>query len=262
MAVRRFWAILALGLCVTAAAPARAYDWTVTLGAEGRVMPSYAGSDDYALRPIPLIDIRGANDPRRFQATRDGASIGLFESGKFRAGLTGKVLFPRDEDDDRNLHGLGDVEWAVEAGVFGEFWPVNWLRTRAEIRQGFGGHHGIVSDLSADVVMPVAPKLTLSAGPRLSLATDKALNPYFGITPTQSINSGLPVYDAAGGVRSFGLGGLARYQLSERWATYSYIEYERLTGSAADSPLVALRGNANQIQIGAGLSYSFDVSLF
>jgi outer membrane protein len=253
---------LSFGLGLAAATPALAYDWTVTIGVEGRVMPSYVGSNSYDLRPIPLIDIRRADFPRRFQSTRDGASISLFESGSFRAGLTGKVVFPRDQDDDRDLRGLGDVDWAFEGGVFAEYWPTTWLRTRADIRQGFGGHHGIVSDISADLVFPVAPKLTLSGGPRLSLATDKALNPYFGVTPVQSLNSGLPVYDAGGGVKSYGFGALARYELSPRWATHMFVEYERLTGSVADSPLVSLRGSPNQIQIGAGLTYSFDVSLF
>jgi outer membrane protein len=259
---RAGWAVLAIVAGCAAAAPAHAYDWTVTLGAQGRVMPSFGGSDEYVLRPIPLIDIRRADYPRQFQSTRDGANIGIFESGAFRAGLTGKVLFPRDQDDDRDLRGLGDVGWALEVGVFGEIWPASWLRTRVEIRQGFGGHHGVVSDLSADLVMPVAPKLTLSGGPRLSLATDKALNPYFGVTPTQSPNSGLPVYDARGGIRSYGAGALARYELSPQWATHMFIEYERLAGSAAESPLVTMRGNPNQIQIGAGVTYSFNVSLF
>src|SRR3954469_4354222 len=134
--VRQFWAILAIGLGVTAGVPARAYEWTVTLGVEGRVMPSFEGSANYTLRPIPLIDIRRTDYPQHFQGTRDGASIGILETGSFRAGVVGKVLFPRNEDDDRALHGLGDVGWTLEAGVFGEFWPVNWLRTRAEIRQG------------------------------------------------------------------------------------------------------------------------------
>jgi outer membrane protein len=260
--VRAVGAVLAFALGIAACAPARAYDWTITLGAEGRVMPSYSGSDNYVLRPIPLFDIRRADYPRQFQSTRDGASIGILESGRFRAGATFKVLFPRDQDDDRNLRGLGDVGWTLEAGAFAEFWPLQWLRTRGEIRQGFGGHHGIVSDLSADVVVPVAPKLTLSGGPRLSLATDKALNPYFGVTPTQSLNSGLPVYDASSGVRSWGVGGLARYEWSPRWATHMFVEYERLVGSPAESPLVAMRGSPNQIQLGAGVTYSFNVSAF
>jgi outer membrane protein len=257
----RLVAIVLAAAGVAVAAPASAYDWTVTLGIEGSVMPSYSGSDDYVLRPIPLIDIRRAG-PRRFQGTRDGANFGIFEGNNFRAGLTGKVVQPRDQDDDNDLRGLGDVDWALEVGAFAEYWPVQWFRARAAVRQGFGGHEGIVGDLMGDFVVPVAPQLTLSGGPRLTLATAKALDPYFSITPGQSVLSGLPVYSASGGVRSYGVGALARYEFSPQWATQIFIEYERLADSAADSPLVALRGDPNQVQVGIGLTYSFDVSLF
>jgi outer membrane protein len=246
---------------VAVATPASAYDWTVTLGIEGSVMPSYLGSDEYVLRPTPLFDIRRAG-PRRFSGTRDGASIGLFEGSNFRAGLTGKIVRPRDQDDDAALRGLGDVDWTLEVGAFAEYWPVQWFRARAAVRQGFGGHDGIVGDLSGDIVVPITPQLTLSGGPRLTLATADALDPYFSITPAQSVASGLPVYSASGGVRSWGAGALARYEFSPQWATHVFIEYERLTDSAANSPLVSLRGSPDQVEVGIGLTYSFDVSLF
>ena len=234
-------------------------DWTLTLGVEGRLMPSYDGSDRYVLRPIPLIDLRRAGTARSFSSSRDGASIGVFDNGNLRVGLTGKVRLPRRENDDADLRGLGNVDWAFEAGVFAEYYPVNWLRTRIDVRRGFGGHHGVVGDLSADVVMPVSPRLTLSGGPRLTAVSAAANDPYFSINAAQSAASGLPVYTASGGLRSYGAGGMARYEWSPRWATHFFAEYEHLTGSAAQSPLVTQRGNPNQVQFGLGATYSFDV---
>jgi outer membrane protein len=134
-----------------------------------------------------------------------------------------------------------------------------WLRTRAEVRQGFGGHHGIVADLTADVVVPLTPALTISGGPRITLVTDKAEDPYYSVTASQAAVSGLPVYTAKGGVESWGLGAQARYVWSPQWTTYTYLEYQRLAGDAADSPLVSQRGSPNQIQVGMGVTYSFDV---
>jgi MipA family protein len=246
-------------LPVRAAEPAPSTDWTITLGVEGRVLPSYRGSDNMVLRPVPLIDIRRAGTARTFSSARDGISLGLLDTGRFRLGPTAKLQMPRLERDDAALTGLGDVKWALEVGAFADFWATNWLRTRVEIRQGFGGHRGVVGELSADVVVPVSQQLTLSAGPRVTFVTAKANDPYFSITAAQSLASGLPVYSASGGTQSYGLGGLARYEWSPQWATHFFVEYERLTGSAADSPLVALRGRANQVQMGVGATYSFDV---
>lgn len=238
---------------------ALAGDWTVNLGVEGRVLPSYEGSDRYILAPFPLIDIRRAGTPERFHSPRDGASLGLIESGSFRFGPTVKIKLPRYESDDADLHGLGDVGWTVEAGLFAEYWPLQWLRTRAELRQGIGGHHGLVADLTADVVVPVAPKLTLSGGPRLTLVTAAANDPYFSIDAAQSAASGLPVYDAGGGVQWFGVGAQAHYQFTPKWEGHVFLEYAHLTDGAGNSPLVTQRGSPDQVQVGLGASYAFDM---
>jgi outer membrane protein len=232
--------------------------WTVTLGVEGGVLPTYEGSDRYMVRPFPLFDVRKAGTPPRFHAARDGFGFGLYDDGRLRIGPTAKIRFPRRESDDSDLRGL-DVDWAVEIGAFAEYWVTPWLRARAELRHGFGGHHGIVSDLTADVVVPVTQQLTLSGGPRLTLASDKAEDPYFTITAAQAALSGLPVYTAKGGVHSWGLGGQARYVWSPQWTTYAYFEFQRLAGDAANSPLVTQRGSPDQIQVGMGVTYSFDV---
>lgn len=240
-------------------APAPSSDWTITIGVEGRVLPTYEGSDRMMLRPVPLFGVRRAGTAAEFRTARDGASIALFEAGRFSIGPAAKLQFARKESADSDLRGLGEIGWALEAGAFAEYWPADWLRTRVELRQGFGGHHGLVSDLSADLVSRVTPQLILSAGPRLMLASAAATSPYFGITAAQSAASGLPVYNAGGGVRAFGAGAQARYEWSPRWATHVFVEYDRLAGAAASSPLVTQRGSRDQIQVGIGLTASFDI---
>lgn len=240
------------------AEPASA-DWTVTLGAEGRVLPAYEGSSSSMLRPFPLFEVRRAGKPASFRSPRDGFSFGILDYGRFIAGPTTKVRFERKESSDTNLRGLGDVAWAFEAGAFAEYWAADWLRTRVELRQGIGGHRGLVSDVTADLVVPVTKQLTFSGGPRMTLATAAATSPYFSITPAQSAASGLPVYDAGGGIRSLGAGAQARYEWSPQWATHMFIEYERLAGDAANAPLVTRYGTRDQIQVGLGVTYSFNM---
>ena len=240
--------------------PSAASDWTVSIGVETRVLPSYEGSDSDTLGALPLFDLRPAGTPEHFRGPRDGFSFGLLDTGNFRAGPTVKLRFPRHEGDDSNLRGLGNVDWAVEAGGFAEYWPVHWLRARLEVRQGFGGHTGVVSDLALDVVEPVAPRLTLSGGPRVTFATEAATAPYFSITPEQAAASGLPFYDAKGGLQSYGVGVQARYELSSQWATHAFVEYERLADDAARSPVVNRFGSRDQIQVGIGVSYSFGMA--
>lgn len=246
----------AAGASVQAANPNA---WTITLGIEGAAVPRYDGADDLVFRPSPIVDVRKAGTPPRFHSPRQGFGFGLLEFGQFRAGPVGKLRYSRHEGDSPDLRGLGDIDWAVEIGGFAEYWPVQWLRAYAEVRQGIGGHNGIVSDILIDAVIPVTAQLTLSAGPRLTLQSAKAVSPYFDVTPAQSVASGLPVYDAGGGVTSWGVGAQACYQWSPQWATYAYVEYQRLSGDVANSPLVSLRGTRDQVMVGAGVSYAFDV---
>jgi outer membrane protein len=240
--------------------PVTAYDWTITIGAEGRVEPIFQGSKDYTVRPYPIFDLRRYGTPERFRGPRDGIGIGLIDIGNLQLGPVGQFRMTRRESDDPSaLHGLGNVPWAVEIGGFAEYWWVPWLRSRAEVRQGFNGHHGVVADLTTDAVVPVGPQLTLSGGPRLTLASTAATSPYFSIDAAQSAASGLPVYDARGGVRSLGAGAQARYFWTPQWATHGFVEYERLTEDAANSPLVTQRGSANQVTIGFGATRAFDI---
>jgi len=255
-------AMLALASPAVADSSWFAGPWTVTLGAEGRVLPTYEGSSNYRFLPVPLFDVRRAGTPRRFQASRDGASIGIIEFDRFRLGPTLKVRLQRRESDDSKLNGLGDVDFAVELGGFAEYWIAPWLRTRGELRQGVSGHHGLTGDLSADVVVPVTTQLTVSGGPRMAFDSGATMRTYFGVDPVQSALSGLPIYNPSGGVRSYGVGGMARYEITPQWATHVFVEYERMVGSAADSPLVALRGSRDQVTTGLGVTYSFDVGPF
>lgn len=237
----------------------RSPDWTLTLGVEGRVLPQFDGSRNSVLRPLPVFRLRRSGTPEQFRSPRDGAGATLIDTPRVKFGPAIKVKLPRKETDDGALGGLGDIGWTVEAGGFAEVWPLEWLRGRVELRQGFGGHEGLVGDLSADLVVPLTDRLTVSGGPRLSAANAAAISPYYSITTAQSAASGLPVYSAGSGLKSWGAGMQFSYRLAPRWRSYWFFEYEQLAGDAAKSPLVTQRGSLNQIQVGIGVTRSFDI---
>ncbi|XSC48226.1 MipA/OmpV family protein [Bradyrhizobium sp. RDT10] len=209
-----------------------------------------------------MFSLRPSDRTARFRNPRDGTSIALIHTGGLYFGPVGKFRYGRYESDSQELRGLGDIDWTLEVGLFAEYWPSDWMRGRVEVRRGFHGHEGFIVDLSAEFVVPVMQSWTLSGGPRLTLADTDATAPYFGVNAAQSAASGLPVFDAKGGIYSIGAGMQARYQLTPQWAVRSYVEYSRLMGDAGSSPLVTDRGSANQVTFGLGATYSFDVKLW
>ena len=54
-----------------------------------------------------------------------------------------------------------------------------------------------------------------------------------------------------------GVTGAVTYQWNESWSTTGYVNYKRLVGDVADSPIVTRIGSANQFTFGAKVSYSF-----
>jgi len=235
--------------------------WTVMIGAEGRYRPDFEGANHSAFSPIPIFSIRRAGSVEQFRSPRDNPSIALIDFGNFRAGPAGKFVPSRKAGDYAALSGLGDVKAAFELGGFIEYFPVDWFRVRNETRGGFGGHQGVVSDFSADFIVPVTRAITVSAGPRFTWESTKAVAPYFNVDAAQAITTGLSMFDAKGGAHSVGAGAQVKYRINPQWEVHSYIEYDRLLGDAAKSPIVTARGSVNQTTVGIGASYSFDVKI-
>jgi outer membrane protein len=241
--------------------PAASGGWTVTLGIGGEMKPSYPGADSSMLDPKPIISIRRAGTKARFKSMRDNASFALIDYGRFRAGPVGAFKSARKSEDHAELRGLNDVKFAVEIGGFAEYYAFDWLRVRSEVRRGFGGHEGIVADFSADVIVPLNERLTFAFGPRYTATNAKYASAYFNVSNVEAPASGLPAFEAKGGSNSVGVGGQVRYKLDRQWELLGYAEYDKLLGSAADSPLVTMRGSANQMKYGLGVAYSFDIGV-
>jgi MipA family protein len=240
-----------------APAPA-APDWLVTIGAQVRAIPAFAGAPTnlYGFTGFPLLALQKPGDPPFFFGARDGFGLPLLNLGTLQFGAVGKLVWPRYSSQYSQLNGLGDVPWALQLGGFAQYWPVPWLRLRGEVRQGIGGETGLSGDVFADVVVPVE-QFRFSAGPRVSLQSSAALSPYFSINAAQSAATGLPVYGVSGGLYSYGAGGQVEYFFSPQWSAQALVEYERLTASAANSPLMILRGSPNQFSFGLGATYAF-----
>ena len=240
--------------------PTPAADWTVTIGGEARLEPIFQGSKRDLVLPYPILAVRRFGAPEPFRGPRDGVGIGLFGDNVFQVGPVGQLRMPRRQNLDGALQGLGNVPWAIELGVFAEYWMVPWLRTRVEVRQGFNGRPPDAYPTSSWTRSFLsAREWTFSGGPRVTLASTAATSPYFGIDAAQSAASGLPLFDAKGGVRSVGAGTQARYFWTPQFATHAFVEYERLNGDAASSPLVEQRGTPNQFTFGIGATHSFDI---
>ena len=240
-------------------APAAARDtgWRISLGAGTFYGPDYPGSKNYRARFVAAPDIR-YGDNTFFLSFRDGIGATLFRGNGFTAGPVARLRFGRDQDDNAALRGLGDIDPSGEAGAFIGYSDGLW-RAQVELRQGFGGHTGLVADARADRVFRVRPDLFLSVGPRVSWGSRDFAETYYGVSNTQAARSGYQPF-APDAYWFAGVAGGATFLASDRWTIGVFGEVGQILGQSADSPIVDGRGgngrgNATQGSVGLVASW-------
>jgi outer membrane scaffolding protein for murein synthesis (MipA/OmpV family) len=83
------------------------------------------------------------------------------------------------------------------------------------------------------------------------------MSSYFGIDASNAARSGLDQYNADAGFKEVNFGGTLTYRFLGRSSVTALATYTRLTGDAADSPVVDDVGDANQFFGGALIDYRF-----
>jgi outer membrane protein len=226
----------------------------VTLRA--RVAPSYMGSDRYKIGPTGSLHFTKPGEDAAFSAPDDGLSIGVVGGDSWSVGLAG--AFRGKRDDDHDLRGFDEVDWAVEAGVFANLWLSESFRLRAAVRRGFNGHEGWVADVGADLVHS-DDTWVLSIGPRARWTDTEFNRTYFGVTPLEASRSpfAIAAYSPSDSMASAGALASAEYRWSKRWSVVADARYDRLLGDGADSPIVRDLGSRDQFSAALGLKYSF-----
>lgn len=250
---------LALPALLLLSAPALAQDerpplrTRVALGPQ--IVPSYPGSDSYSIRPYIDVSRARGDEDFAFEAPDESFGFPLLRDGRFQFGPS--LGFEGERDADDVGAAVPKVGFTFEVGGFAQYQLTPAVRLRGEVRKGLGGHKGVVASLGADYVTRDADRWLFSIGPRVTLADGRFHRSYFGVSPATAARTGLPAFDADGGVQAVGVTAGALRQLSRRWGIVGYAKYDRLVADAADSPLVRRFGSRSQLSGGLALSYTF-----
>lgn len=236
-------------------------DWYLKVGGAVLHAPKFEGASGRSFMLKPMISLGRQGPSARFTSRNDNISLALMDTGTFRAGAAGKLIFRRDGDTDSALAGLSPVRFGGEAGVFAEVYPTDFVRLRGEVRRGIRSHDGVVADIAADAFFDITETIQLSGGPRASWASSGYFDAYYGVNAAEAAASGLSEYAPGSGMKSYGVGGAVTWKATDRIDTAIFAEYARLTGPAARSSLVRERGSKNQVTLGASATYRFDFSL-
>ena len=134
----------------------------------------------------------------------------------------------------------GDELWSYDLG--------------ASVSGGTAGSH--VTPY-ASLWVPLSPRLFVGVGGGITWSSEAFVQQRFGVSPEASAASGLPVYSAGAGMRQYYLWPAVIYRVSKQWYAGAGAFYQRITGEAADSPIITQRGDPSQLSAGIGVGYSW-----
>jgi outer membrane scaffolding protein for murein synthesis (MipA/OmpV family) len=214
-------------------------EWRVVLGAGAEAKPLYDGAELNRVQGGPVINVRYRDIA--FVSVGEGIGVNVLHGENYRAGVVlGYDLGRRVEDDLGHLHGLGDIGRAPAVKLFVSYaiskeFP---MVLRGDVRQIIGGADGLVADVGVYMPLPgSSKKFIMFAGPSISYADHRYLQKEFGVTRTQALASGYPVYDPHAGTNAVGFGFSATWFMTEHWLVNMDTAVDQLLGSARVSPI-------------------------
>ncbi|PJG47859.1 MltA-interacting MipA [Sphingobium sp. LB126] len=251
---------------------------SLTMGVGIAAVPSYEGSDDYRVLPVPQF--RGKIKDFAFwtrgtalyvDAIPNGDPQGIdVELGPVVAARFDRSSRKNIKDDAVRLLGKRDI--AVEVGGFvgiGKTGVITSaydnLSARIAVTKDVAGAHGsYVVTPAIEYMTPLSRTAFVGLGVSADYVGKKYGRYYYDVDAAGSAASGLPVYGRAGdgaGFKkvNFSLAGGKSLSgdLRHGWAIFAAGSYSRILGDYADSPIVSIAGSKDQWIGAIGVGYTF-----
>jgi outer membrane protein len=220
-------------------------NWNITLGLVMVDGEKFPGSDKRKLHVYPLGEVvykdtfffKGDPIPG---ATIRGLGAYLFKNEHWAVTASLAPDFTeRHEQDDIRLRGLGNVATTMRAALAASY-SRDWWRISGAITQDLSSKkkEGVKGGFDFVATWHATERLTLDAGPGVTIANGENTRTFFGVTPLQSARSGYAVYDPSGGVQNIRFSVGMNYRIGRGWFAGAFASESKLQGDAANSPFI------------------------
>jgi outer membrane protein len=205
----------------------------IVLGVGVAATPAYQGSDDTRIIPIPAIDIR---EGWFFANLRNGIGVIPISTDNFEIGASAVfVQGYRGKDMPEGIEKLSD---GVGARLFTNIRAGGFVATLGAVKIVSGGTKGMVADASVSYPIPLSSRFVLTPTVGTTWANRKYNDRYFGVTPAESLASGLPQFGMGSGFKDVSGMLTATYRLTDRISLSATGGVTSMIGDAKHSPLV------------------------
>jgi outer membrane protein len=226
------------------------------------IIPDYSGSDHYQAVAGPFFKFTFSE---QMYASLIGPElrINMLNHPWLRVGPVVGYRGGRDDVDNGQVDRMQKIDSTVEAGGFLGIELIDAGNPRQRFIASFemvadvgDVYNGYNMTLSARYWYPVSLPLDLTIGVSSTYANDNFMQTYYGVSSSDSVRSGLPVYRASAAIRDVSVLPGVVYHLSRSWHLAAGFRYQALMNSAKNSPVVDV-GSSNQFLAGVGVAYSW-----
>ncbi|HEX7815758.1 MipA/OmpV family protein [Dyella sp.] len=251
------WGIAALGASQAHGedAPA-APDLTNYIGAGVIRMPGWLGSNNHRDQWAPFVQV--TVDKVITLSTSDGLTVDFIHHDGWQGGLYGNYMWGRSHDDlGARLAGkIDSLSPRLNGGGYIEYHPneaMNFGATLSHDTQGAGAYFNLYLDSGLPPIWGIEHSVQI----QWQAMNQAAMRRFFGVTYDQAALLGTQAWRPGAGGQQIELEYDAMVPVTRRTGILFALDYARLLGDAADSPLVRHFGSANQISTSLGLVYRF-----
>ena len=213
--------------------------------------PLYAGSEQMRTIVVPSGTAILTNG--FFADPISGIGYNASTDTRFEYGP--RVTLGLGREDTAAVHGLGMIHNVLNVGGFANYNATERLQFQSTLRYGSGyNQDGMLVDIGASYDIFQEGHVAVTVDTTLSYANAAYMQSFYGVTPAQSAASGYTPYSPRAGVQWY-TGELSiTAPVHPKALAYFSVEYTRLSGPAADSPIAKKSGF---VTIEANVSYGF-----
>lgn len=233
------------------------------VGAAVGIAPDYSGSNNYKFVAAPFAKFTFMGQ-RYVRLLATELTVNVLNHPWLRLGPAVNYRFERDDVDNSQVDKMEKIDGTAEAGGYVGVELIDSQNPRrrflasVEVLGDVGDtYNGYYITLSSRYWYPVSQlPLDLSLGMSATYADGNFMQTYYGVTPSDSARSGLPVYNAGAGWRDWSVSPTAVVHLSRSWHVAAGVRLQVLLNSAGSSPVVNV-GSTSQWLAGLGVGYTW-----
>ncbi len=226
--------------------PPIATGWQYDFGVGLIANPEFQGSDSYRVLPVPYFDVRYVDEKGTKTFVNVPQGFGRYfvrerlENGN-RFALSAAVAPGFQNRDADDIAGLETFGVGIEARLGAEFEIGRWSLQAAVAQAVASGHEGLYGNLSANYRFILGRGAFAGIGPSLRFGNANYMSALYGVTPRESLASGLASFDAGSGLESVAIQGLLSFPVASNWRFTGVARAGRLVSDAGDSSLTLER---------------------